>query len=200
MSLQPNPFALRSSVVLLATLCALAVCACANTVQVQPISHQELEGIVVAPFPVYWLGGSFDGLAVSEVSHDPSDAYSVTYGNCLEGGQGYCVPALRVVTSPNNSFLPGGSAPSVMRIRGASALLAQSGKTIVIAVGGVVLDVYADSAKLALAAARTATPVNAAGTPGEALPAPLPKNGFETKPLPTQVPKPLHPLGVRLPA
>ena len=192
--------AARAAAPLLAALCALCACACGDTLQVHPIPHQELEGLVVAPFPVYWLGGSFEGLAASETSHDPGDAYSVSYGNCRHGGQGYCVPPLRLVTSRDNSFVPGGatSARSIP-IRGVGARLAQGARTIIIATGSVVLDIYAENAGLAMAAARTAVPINAAGTPGEALPAPLPDTGFESKPLPTQVPDPLHPLGVRLP-
>ena len=166
----------------------------------QPIAHQQLEGLVVAAFPVYWLGASFHGLQVSETSHDPSEAYAVSYGNCRQGGQGYCVPPLRLITSPDDSFLPGGSAAMrKLRIRGVSALLAKDSDAVIIATGNVVLDIYADSPELALAAANAAVPINAAGTPGVALPPPLPDDGFESRPLPTQVPDPLHPLGIQLP-
>ena len=190
---------MRLAAPLLAALCALGICACANTLQVQPIPHQALEGLVVASSPVYWLGGSFRGLAVSESSHDPSDAYSISYGNCIQGGQGYCVPPLRIVSSPDSSFVPGGSLRTrERRIRGVSAELAQGGKTILLATGAVVVDIYADNAALALAAARGLAPINAAGVPGEALPARQPSSGFEAHPLPTQVPNPLHPLGVAL--
>ena len=41
----------------------------------------------------------------------PAARSRVQYGDCLQGGQGTCVPPLRIVTSPDNSFLPGGSAP-----------------------------------------------------------------------------------------
>jgi hypothetical protein len=141
----------------LAALCALALSACASTLQSQPIPHNILEGLIAAPFPVYWLGGSFEGMDVSEASHDPSGAYTVQYGDCLQGGQGSCVTALRVITSPDNSFLPGGSAPTrTVRIRGSRALLAQAGTTIVIPTGPVVVDIYATSARTAAAAARPA--------------------------------------------
>jgi hypothetical protein len=179
-----------------AALCALALSSCANTLQDRPIPHNILEGVIEAPFPVYWLGGSFEGMAVSEAAHDPSGAYSVQYGNCLAGGQGSCVPPLRVVTSPDNSFLPGGSTPRTRtRIRGIDALLAQSGKTIVMATGGVVIDVYASNARTAAAAAQTLVPINALGAPQAALPAALPDTGFGDQPLPSQVPAPLRPLG-----
>jgi hypothetical protein len=176
-------------------LCALALSGCANTLQDRPIPHNLLEDLIVAPFPVYWLGGSFQHMAVSEVTHDPSGAFSVQYGDCAQGGEGTCVPALRVVTSPDNSFLPGGRAPTVKaRIRGLEAVFAQGGKTIVIATGGVVVDIYAANSPTAREAARTMVAINAASFPEEPLPAALPNTGFGETPLPSQVPPPLHPL------
>jgi hypothetical protein len=177
-------------------LCALALCSCADTVQDEPIPHNLLEGLIAAPFPVYWLGGSFEGMAIGEVTHDPSGSFSVQYGNCLAGGQGTCLPPLRVVTSPDNGFLPGGSTPSRRtRVRGVNALLAEAGRTIILATGGVVLDIYASSARVAAAAARTAVPINALGAPGAPLPPALANTGFGETPLPAQVPTPLRPLG-----
>ncbi|MGO9321283.1 MAG: hypothetical protein ACLQBY_10850 [Solirubrobacteraceae bacterium] len=179
-----------------AMLCAVALSACGDTLEDEPVSHSYLEGLIVAPFPVYWLGGSFDGLPVREVTHDPSGAYSVQYGNCLQGGQGTCVPPLLVVTSPDNSFLPGGQAPSARkRIRGVDAVIAQAGRAIVIPTAGVVVDIYATSARTAAAAARTAVPINEVGAPDAPLPAALPNTGFGEMPLSTQVPAPLRPLG-----
>jgi hypothetical protein len=179
----------------LAALCALGLSACGYTLQVQPIAHNTLEGLIVSRFPVYWLGRSFGGMALSEAFGDPSGAYTVQYGNCLQGGEGSCVPPLRVVTSPDNSFLPGGSTPTTRtRIRGVSALLEQSGRTIVLATGGVVVDVYATSSRIARAAARTIVPINEVGAPEAALPAALPNTGFAETPLPRQVPPPLRPL------
>jgi hypothetical protein len=180
----------------LAGLCATVVCACASTLQDQPIPHNILEGMVQAPFPVYWLGRSFQGMSIAEATHDPSDAFNIQYGNCLVGGEGGCVPPLRVVTSPDNSFLPVGSTPTrTTRIRGARALLADEGKTIVIPTAGVVVEVYDRSAPQALAAAQTLVPINAVGTPGSPLPAALPNTGFGETPLPSQLPAPLKPVG-----
>jgi hypothetical protein len=180
----------------LAALCATTLCACAGTLQDRPIPHNILEGLIQAPFPVFWLGRSFQGMPVSEATHDPSDSFSVQYGDCLEGGEGGCIPPLRVVTSPDNGFLPGGSAPArTTRIRGVAALLAQGGKTIVIATAGVVVDVYAIKAAMAQAAARTLVPINAVGAPEAPLPAALPNTGFGETPLPSQVPPPLRSLG-----
>lgn len=179
----------------LAALCALALCACSSTLQSEPIPHNILEGLIAAPFPVYWLGGSFEGMAVSEASQDPSGAYTVQYGDCLQGGQGSCVTALRVVTSPDNSFLPGGTTPKrPARIRGNAATLAQGGATIVIPTGPVVVDIFATSARAAAAAARTLAPINEPGSPEAPLPKALPNTGFGELPLRSQLPRPLHPI------
>jgi hypothetical protein len=182
----------------LAAACAVALsagalCSCGGTLQDRPIPHNLLEYMIEAPFPVYWLGATFQGLAVSEVAHDPSDAWSVAYGDCLEGGEGACVPPLQIVTSPDNSFLPGGSTPArTGRIRGVHAVLTQGGRTIAIPTDGVVVDIYATTARLAAAAARTAVTINAAGAPGAPLPAALPNTGFGETPLSSQVPAPLR--------
>ncbi|HEX3519486.1 MAG TPA: hypothetical protein VHT29_10685 [Solirubrobacteraceae bacterium] len=186
----------RLTALVLAGLCAAMISACSNTVQQQPVSHSLLEDLIVSPFPVYWLGGSFHGLSISEATHDYSGAFSVVYGNCLQGGEGACVPPLRVVSSPDNSFLPGGNTPTRSQsIRGVQTLLAQSGKTIVIATGGVVVDIYADSPPLARAAAQVMVPINVPGASEAALPVRLPNTGFASEPLPRQVPNPLRRLG-----
>jgi len=178
----------------LLALCAGAAGACGNTVQDQPIPHNTLETLVLAPYPVYWLGRSFRGLAVTEAARDPSGAFSVQYGDCLQGGQGTCVPPLRVVTSPDNSFVPGASAPHrTASIRGAPAVVSQRGRAIAIPTGGVVVAIYALSSRLAAAAAQGAVPINAGAEPGGPLPARLPDTGFGASPLPAQIPPPLRP-------
>jgi hypothetical protein len=175
-------------------LCAGAAGACGNTVQDQPIGHDALEALLLAPYPVYWLGRSFQGMAVTEAARDPSGAFSVQYGDCLEGGQGTCVPPLRVVTSPDNSFVPGASAPHrTAYIRGTRAVVAQRGRAIAIPTGGVVVAIYALTPRLAAAAAQGAVPINASAEPGAPLPARLPDTGFGASPLPAQTPPPLRP-------
>jgi hypothetical protein len=181
----------------LAAICtaAVALTGCGNTLQDQPIPHNILEGLIVTPSPVYWLGGSFQGLAVTEATHDPSGAFSVQYGDCLSGGQTSCLAPLRVVTSLDNSFLPLGSAAHLRTsLRGVSAVVAREGKTIEIPTGGVVVDIYAKDSHLAGAAARAIVPINAVGAPGAPLPAPLPSTGFGARPLSSQIPNPLRPL------
>jgi len=180
------------------TLCALGLGACGNTIQDQPIPHNELESLMLAPYPVYWLGGTFHDLAITEASRDPSGSFTVQYGDCLEGGQSTCVTPLKIVTSPDNGFVPGeGSATSrtTTSLRGVPGFLAERGDAISIPTGGVILDVYAHTPALALAAATTAVPINYPASPLSPLPARMPYTGFGSRPLPSQVPNPLKVLG-----
>jgi hypothetical protein len=171
----------------------LALGGCGDTVQDRPIPHSTLETLLVAPFPVYWLGRSFHGLAITDVTHDPSGAFTLQYGDCKQGGQGTCVPPLRVISSPDNSFLPGASAVarSALTIRGVRGLLTHGGQTIAIPTAGVVVAVYALDPKLAFAATQVMVPINDVGSPGATLPAALPDTGFAESPLPAQMPSPL---------
>jgi hypothetical protein len=151
--------------------------------------------MVVSPFPVYWLGGTFHRLNISEATTDPSGAFSLQYGNCLEGGQGTCVAPLRIITSPDNSFLPvGGAAHGTTPLRGVPAVLARGGRTVVVATGGVVVYIVARDASLARAAASTMVPINEPGAPGAPLPPPKGDTGYGETPLPAQEPVPLRPL------
>jgi hypothetical protein len=190
--------AVRALAALAAALCALGLAACGNTIQDQPIPHNELESLLLAPYPVYWLGGTFHGLAITEASRDPSGSFTVQYGDCLEGGQSTCVPPLKIITSPDNSFVPGEdslTARAPASLRGAAAFLAERGDAISIPTGGVVLDIYAHTPALARAAAVTAVPINYAGAPASPLPARSPDTGFGSRPLPSQIPNPLRALG-----
>ncbi len=174
-------------------LCALTLGACGDTLQDQPISHKTLESLIMAPYPVYWLGGSFQGMAITEASQDPGGAFAVQYGNCARGGQNTCIARLRVVTSPDNSFIPLGSQPHrAVLIRGVTGVAAQADQTIELPTAGVVVGIYADSPALARAAAETAVPINYPGAPAAALPSPLPDTGFAEQPLPGQTPTPLR--------
>ena len=173
---------------------AAAITGCGDTLQARPIPHNTLETLLVAPYPVYWLGHSFRGLALSEATHDPGGAFTVQYGACRQGGQGTCLPPVRVVTSPDNSFLPGGAAAQrATTIRGVRAQLTPDGRTILLGTGGVVVGIYALDARVAAAAAATLVPINDVGSPGAPLPAALPDTGFAEAPLPAQMPSPLAP-------
>lgn len=187
----------RHRALLLAPALALAAAigGCGDTIQVQPVPHNQLESMIVAPFRVYWLGGSFRGLPVQQVSHDPGGAFSVQYGGCLTGGQGTCLPPLLVVTSPENTFVPGGSARTrSVSIRGVPALEARSGRVVMIPTGNVVVDIFAANSRLARAAARNVVAINAPGAPSAPLPAPRQTNAYSGHPFNSQVPSPLHPL------
>ncbi len=185
----------RALLLALALPVAAVLAGCGNTLQVQPIPHNELESMIVAPFRVYWLGDTFEGLAVQQVSHDPGGAFSVQYGNCLTGGQGTCRPPLLVVTSPENTFVPGGSARTRrVPIRGLPALEAQSGRVVMIPTGNVVVDVFAANPRLARAAARNVVAINAPGGPGTPLPPARRTEAFSNRPFGSQVPSPLRPL------
>lgn len=178
----------------LLALCALGVGACANTLQDQPAPPSVLEPLVMQEhFPVYWLGGTFQRLAITDVGRDPSGAYEIQYGNCLVGGESTCTPPLAIVTAPDNSFLPGGEAARrEVSLRGVGGRAVQEGRTLVLATGGVVVDVYADSAALAHAAAEAMVAIDGPGVPGAPLPPPQPDTGYGGRPLPSQQP-PLAP-------
>jgi len=140
-------------------------------------------------YPVYWLGGSFQRLAISRVVRDPSGGYEIQYGNCLRGGQSTCVTPLQIVTSPDNSFLPGSPSPRrPLRVRGVRGLAAEGGRALALPTGPVVVDLYAESPALARAAAAAMVAIGSPGLPGTRLPAPLPDTGFAARPLPTQQP------------
>jgi hypothetical protein len=183
--------------ILTSALCVLGLGACGDTVQDQPIAHNSLESLLLAPYPVYWLGGTFHGLAITEASRDPGGAFTVQYGDCIEGGQSTCVPSLKVVTSPDNSFVPGEGSASTRTtapLRDVTGFVAERGAAISIPTGGVVLNVYAHTPALARAAAETAVPINYPGAPASPLPAQLPDTGFGSRPLPSQAPSPLRAL------
>jgi hypothetical protein len=73
-------------------------------------------------------------------------------------------------------------------------VIAQGGRTISIPTGGVVVDIYANTAPLAAAAAQTVVPINGVGAPQEPLPARQPDTGFGAAPLPSQLPSPVRAL------
>lgn len=171
---------------------ALALTGCADTVQDRPIPHSNLEAMLAAPFPVFWVGHSFHGLAITETQHDPSGGFMVQYGDCRQGGQGTCGAPLRVITSPDNSFLPGDGAPTRhVALRGVTASLTSGGRSIVFATAGVVVGIYTLDPKLAAAAAQSAVAINEAGSPGDPLAPAGPATRFAETPLPSQLPAPL---------
>jgi hypothetical protein len=180
----------RALAVTLVGLCTLSLLACGNTLQDRPLAASTLEQLVmVQRNPVYWLGRSFRGMQINEVSADPGGAFTLQYGDCTEGGQNTCVYPLSVVTSPDNSFRPGGeTARRPISLRGSTAASSAGGHTIEVPTGGVVVDVYAARPQLALAAAESMVPINRIGAPAAALPAARADTGFAAKALPSQKP------------
>jgi hypothetical protein len=181
----------------LLVLGTLGLSACANTLQDRPTPPSALESLVIQEdFPVYWLGGTFKGLPITNVERDPSGAYEIKYGNCLVGGETVCVTPLQIVTSPDNSFVPGGgAAQNTVLIRGVHGHAALGGKALALATGSVVVDLYANKPELARAAAEAMVAINALGLPGAPLASPLPNTGYGERPLPSQQPA-LAPAGV----
>ena len=171
-------------------LCALTLGSCADTLQDQPLGPKPLEAVMVkSRFPVYWVGMVFHGMRITSVTIDPSEAVTVRYGDCLLGGQYTCVTPISIVSSPDNSFVAGGSAARVAQpIRGARAISARGGTTLAIPTGGIIVSVYAKSRSLARQVASSVAPLNKVGLPGAPLPPALPDTGFNRVPLPSQLP------------
>lgn len=176
---------------------ACGLSACANTIQDEPTPPSALEPLVMQEaFPVYWLGGTFQGLPITDVGRDPSGAYEIQYGNCLVGGESVCVTPLQIVTSPDNGFLPGsGAAQSAVLIRGVRGRSALGGRALTLPTGGVVVDLYANKPALARAAAEAMVTVNSLSLPDAPLAPPRPNTGFGERPLPSQQPA-IAPAGV----
>lgn len=179
----------RGAAVALAGLCAVAVSACGDTLQDQPIAPQLLESVIVkSRFPVYWLGFKFQRMRITGVTIDPGGAVTIRYGDCLVGGQYTCVTPLSVVSSPDNSFVPGASAGRAVNVRSANAVSSQSGKTLAMATGSVVVSVHARDPALASAAATMMAPLNKVGLPLQPLPPAVPNTGFDRVPIPSELP------------
>jgi hypothetical protein len=193
--LVPSAPAGRTALALAALASALTLGSCGDTLQDKPIPHNQLENLIAEPYPVFWLGRSFHGYQITEASQDPSGAATLQYGDCIEGGQSTCVVPVRVVTSPDNSFVPGTFSPHrTTSLRGVSAVIAESGRTIAFATGPVVVSIFAVSASLAKTASETAVPINEPGEPRAPLAAALPDTGFARKPLHSQLPSAPRPL------
>lgn len=186
----------RALVLALLVLCALALGSCGDTLQDQPIGASPLEAVIVkSRFPVYWLGLGFEGLRVTSVAEDPGGAVTIHYGDCIVGGQYTCVTPLSIVSSPDNSFVPGAATTAhAVRVRGVAATATQgnpvgaAGATLAIPTGGVVVSIYAERPLLARDAARMMAPVNEVGLPEMGLPRVAPDTGFDRVPLQSQVP------------
>jgi len=159
---------------------AVTLTGCASTLQLQPLYDRDLTHAAAAPYSVYWVGRAFEGMPVSFAAPQTGGSVLITYGNCVVGGQSTCLRALEIVTSHDNSFVPGAQHATAHRlIRGRLAVIGNGGRTIEIATGAVVVDIDANTPALAQATAESMTPLNRPGAPGQTLPAALPPNGFD---------------------
>lgn len=183
--------AARLGVALLAGAALLA--GCGDTLQDKPVSNAELQGLLEAPRPVYWLGSSFRGMQLMALSADPGGAYTLQYGNCFVGGQEACLTPLEVITSPESTFLAGNGLRGAKRttIRDAKSLVAQNGQVVEVATGPVVVEVRSRKRSIGLAAAHAMVPINAPGEPGQTLPAAAPNSEYLENPLASQEPHPV---------
>jgi hypothetical protein len=168
----------------LAIAAGAALLGCGDTLQTQPIDNHVLEKLVTARgAPIYWVSGTFDGMQISNIERDTGGTYALQYGNCSIGGQGICVTPLAIITSRDNSFLPGGTTGrQIITIRGRHAALAEGGRTIEIPTGRVVVTITADTPARALRAANLMVPLNALIAPGDPLPQALPDTGVGRTP------------------
>lgn len=183
-----RPARTLARVVVALALSAPALTACASAVQRQPVPTNPLETLIaLQSYPVYWLGGSFHGLALTEVDRDRSGAVRLQYGECVRGGQYTCVAPLTVVTSPDNSFVPHSQrATRVYPLRSVRAYSSARGLAVAVPTGPVVVSVYAGRAALARAAARGLAMLNGEALPGGPLPRPAATSAFASAPLPGQ--------------
>jgi hypothetical protein len=127
-------------------------------------------------------------MRITGVTIDPGGAVTIRYGDCLVGGQYTCVTPLSVVSSPDNSFVPGAEAGRPVPVRSVEAVSSQSGRTLAMATGSVVVSVHARNLTLANAAVATMVPVNKVGLPLQPLPPAVPDTGFDRVPIPSELP------------
>jgi hypothetical protein len=157
---------------------------CADTLQNAPLKDRDLEVAALNnKFPVYWVGRAFEGYSISNVTQDSDGALSLAYGDCVIGGQAVCLTPLLIVTSPDNSFVPGTGPHNHAVIRGRRVTVAQDGRTIAIPTGAVVVSVFGQTPAIAQASARSLMPINQTGTPAAPLPAPTGDSGYARTPL-----------------
>jgi hypothetical protein len=173
---------LASSAVLILAVPLLSGC---TTHPAKPISTKDL---AVAQrfrlFTVYWVGRSFDGVALTAADtqrdYDAVVGERVYYGNCdkqksITSTAG-CLLPLEIATvdyhkidSRRNEGL--GTRVNTS-IRGVPAVIFNAGKSIQLYTDRLAIDIYADTAARALGAARAVVPMNRRGNPRPGLLAP----------------------------
>jgi hypothetical protein len=190
----PVPSLRRLPVAALAVAAGVALTGCGDTIRFRPVPADQLvKAITSVRFPVYWLGRTFEGMPITTLDRDAGGAFDAAYGSCVKGGQGTCVTPVLIVTSPDNSFVPGGGRGRPhTAVRGLRAVTSPNGRTLQIPTGPVIVNIYASSAGLARQVAEEISPMNQPGSPAAPLPPPLPDTGYGQTPLGSRdVPPPL---------
>jgi hypothetical protein len=168
---------LASSAVLM--LATSLVCGC-TTHPAGPIDSQDLAAAQsFRLFTVYWVGRSFGGIpltaADTQRDYDAAVGERVYYGNCdkpksIVSTAGCQLPLeiatvdYRTIDSRENIGL---GTRTDTAIRGVPAVIFDAGKSIQIYTAELAIDIYADTAARALAAAAAVVPMN---RPGDAHP------------------------------
>jgi hypothetical protein len=133
-------------------------------------------------FHVYWVGPSFQGYPLAaadgQKGYIASVGESVYYGDCVHGkgifGGGSCLLPLQVTTVVyrlhSNATL--GKQRNIV-VRGVPATVYDEGRSIELYTGRVAIDLFSDTFVHAYAAALALRPLNAPGSAGGNLPAPI---------------------------
>lgn len=168
-----------------AALCALSLAACATTRPASittPDKRAELRAAAFFPyFRVYWVGLRFQGIALTSAdglaNYNPTIGETLQYGGCDAQHAllhtGGCQLPLQVATvawRPHSNSPLGQQTNTI--IRGVPAVVFDGGGSIELYTGKVAIDVSADSAARARAAALALRPLNAPGSASSDLPLP----------------------------
>lgn len=165
---------------IVAASCALAGCGSGEPL---PVSRAELSEARSFPyFTLYWVGPRFEHIRLVATdgrrSYSPGYGDSVYYGNCVgeQGlvGGGTCHLPLQVKTVVYQRHSDDALGPQRnVLLRGVPAAIYDAGHAIELFTGQVQVDLFSTSEARSLAAVAQLRPVNASGSPGEPLPAPV---------------------------
>ena len=165
-----------------AGLLALLAGGCA-TVRPAPIAAGELAEAQTFPYyRIYWAGPRFDAYPLAAAdglkSYDSAIGDSVYYGDCAGKhsalGSGGCELPLQVTTAIYGSGSAAGLGPHRNTLlRGVPAVVYDGGHSIVLYSGRLAIEVFSDAYSEALGAVGRLRPLNAPGSAGGPLPAPV---------------------------
>ncbi|MHB8532023.1 MAG: hypothetical protein ACYDC2_04815 [Solirubrobacteraceae bacterium] len=177
------PATARPAITLAVLLIAAAVLGACGSAHPPPIAPRELAEAQAFPYyPVYWVGGSFQGHALTAADglrgYLEKSGDSVYYGDCVESkgifGGGSCSLPLQVTTVIYHQHPNGPLGPQRnILLRGVPATVYDAGHSIELYTGRVAIDVFADSFAHALAGAERLLPINTVGSAEDSLPPPV---------------------------